>query len=84
MDPPSQGPVSQQALDVDIPHTCQVVPSCFKALPEQNGSNHTRGSRRAMPATNAVEEHILTSPQRICTGAATGRAIARLAYQGGR
>ena len=65
MDPTSQGPVSQQALDVDIPHTCQVVPSCFEALPEHNGSDHTRGTRRAMPATNAVEEHILTSPQRV-------------------
>ena len=63
MDPTGQGPVFQQALDVDIPHTGQVVPSCLKALPEQNGSEHTRGTRRAMPATNAVEEHILTSPQ---------------------
>ena len=65
MDPAGQRPVTQEALDVDIPHAGQVVPSRFKALTKQDGSKHARGSRCAMTATDTVEEHILTSPQRI-------------------
>ena len=85
IDPAGQSPVPQEAVDVNIPHAGQVVPSCLEALTKQDGPEHARGSRRAMTATDTVEEHILTSPQCIAQDSAeTGRAIARLAYQGGR
>ena len=63
MDPTGQRPVTQEAMDVNVPHAGQVVPSCLKALAKQDGSEHTRGSRRATTATDRVEEHILASPQ---------------------
>ena len=54
MDPAGQRPVTQEALDVDMPHAGQVVPSSFKALTKKDGSKHARGSRRAMTATDTA------------------------------